>query len=177
MTKITIHINGKEIAAQISDEAAVELLQGKKTGYERVAKGEEYFCEDHDGFTVSCIEDGSVTCNTRYRNGNYTNDHTIGQGNTRADKLIAQLRQWQALNDALVDWSILRKRRWYIWYNYEDENIEVACHRSGRDMAVTYFSSEEKAKEAAEVFHDELTWYFTEYRSRLDEPVRVKDTQ
>ena len=33
-----------------------------------------------------------------------------------------------------------------------------------------YFSSKEKVQKVIDVFYNELTWYFTEYMQRLDEP-------
>lgn len=168
MTNITIHINGKEIAAQISDEAAAELLQEKRTGYERVARGEKYFREGCDSGIDEGPEENSAFDDEIYEVADYYSDKTISDNNARADKLMRQLRQWQALNDAPVDWSCV-KQKWQIQYNYIQKIFFVEKYYHIRTIANIYFSSHKKAQEAIDVFRDELTWYFTEYRSRLDE--------
>ena len=171
MTNITIHINGKEIAAQISDEAAAELLQEKKTGYERVEKGECYYIVLNNGFTPKRVDDRDSCDNTFYSTANYYSDEIIAENNARANKLMRQLRRWQALNDAPVDWTD-RKNKYDINFDYGFHQLGFCNWSICRRPGVIYFSSKEKAEEAIEVFRDELTWYFTKYRQRLDEPGR-----
>lgn len=176
MQNITIHINGKEIAAQISDGAAAELLQERKTGYERVEKGKNYYRSQWFGNAMMSIEECLPPDDAYYEEAaDYYSDQTIAENNARADRLMRRLRQWQALNDEPVDWSDPYNHKWYIWYDYVDEILEAEWHRSYRNAGVIYFTSHNKAEEAIEVFRDELTWYFTEYRQRLDEPNRTDE--
>ena len=89
-----------------------------------------------------------------------------------SDRLLRQLRQWQALNDKSIsveDWEDNDKDKWCIMYGYGAEELYVNWFYSVRLHNVIYFTTKEKAEEAIEVFKDELLWYFTEYVQRLDE--------
>lgn len=174
--KIQININGKNINAEISEEDAKELgltEERSRTGYERVDEDESYFIDDtiNDGYEV--IGDGGTLVNNLYYiNGNYYNDKTIVENNARADRLLRQLRQWQALNDKSIsveDWEDNDKDKWCIMYGYGAEELYVNWFHSARLHNVIYFTTKEKAEEAIEQFKDELIWYFTEYVQRLDE--------
>lgn len=171
--QVTISANGKNIKAEISEEQAkiLGLVEDKpKTGYERVDEGESYFVDDtiNDGHEV--LGGGALVNNLYYINGNYYNDKTIVENNARADRLLRQLRQWQAQNDEVIskeDWNNESKKKWFIIYSSEEMYAEY--YYIMRLPNTIYFATKEKAEEAIEVFKDELLWYFTEYVQRLDE--------
>lgn len=94
------------------------------------------------------------------------------ENNARADRLLRQLRQWQALNDkpiSVEDWNNESKKKWFIIYSYSSEEMYAEYYYIMRLPNTIYFATKEKAEEAIEVFRDELLWYFTEYVQRLDE--------
>lgn len=94
------------------------------------------------------------------------------ENNARADRLLRQLRQWQALNDkpiSVEDWNNESKKKWFIIYSYSSEEMYAEYYYIMRLPNTIYFATKEKAEEAIEVFKDELIWYFTEYVQRLDE--------
>ena len=174
--KVTINANGTTIQAEISEEQLKELGLAEdkpKTGYERVDEDESYFVDDtiNDGYEV--IGDGGTLVNNLYYiNGNYYNDKTIVENNARADRLLRQLRQWQAQNDEVIskeDWNNESKKKWFIIYSYSSEEMYAEYYYIMRLPNTIYFATKEKAEEAIEVFKDELLWYFTEYVQRLDE--------
>lgn len=173
--QVTISANGKNIKAEISEEQAkiLGLAEDKpKTGYERVDEDESYFVDDtiNDGHEV--LGGGALINNLYYINGNYYNDKTIVENNARADRLLRQLRQWQAQNDepiSISDWKNNNILKYYIDYDYFNNMVFVTYTTRYRCLNNVYFTSEEKAQEAIEVFKDELIWYFTEYVQRLDE--------
>lgn len=172
--QVTINANGKSIKAEITEEQAkiLGLVEDKpKTGYERVDEDEGYFVDDtiNDGHEV--LGGGALVNNLYYINGNYYNDKSIVENNARADRLLRQLRQWQASHDkaiTLTDWKT-NTNKYKIKYNYVDNCPFVCIERNLRDPNIVYFSSNKKAEDAIEVFRDELLWYFTEYVQRLDE--------
>ena len=178
--KIQININGKNINAEISEEDAKVLgmvdkrpRTGYERGYERVDEYESYFIDDtiNDGYEV-IGDEGTLVNNLYYNNGNYYNDKSIVENNARADRLLRQLRQWQALNDKPIsqsDWEDNGKNKWCILYSYGAEKLYVDYFHYIRLHNAIYFTTKEKAEEAIEVFKDELIWYFTEYVQRLDE--------
>lgn len=173
--QVTINANGKNIQAEISEEQAkiLGLITDKpKTGYERVDEDESYFVDDtiNDGHEV--LGGGALVNNLYYINGNYYNDKTIVENNARADRLLRQLRQWQALNDKPIsqsDWEDNGKNKWCILYSYGAEKLYVDYFHYIRLHNVIYFTTKEKAEEAIEQLKEELLWYFTEYQQRIDE--------
>lgn len=173
--QVELKANGKTVQVEMTEEQAkiLGLITDKpKTGYERVDEDESYFVDDtiNDGHEV--LGGGALVNNLYYINGNYYNDKTIVENNARADRLLRQLRQWQALNDKSIsveDWEDNDKDKWCIMYGYGAEELYVNWFHSARLHNVIYFTTREKAEEAIEQFADELIWYFTEYVQRLDE--------
>lgn len=140
------------------------------TGYERAKNGGSYW-SDSDGSVYANKDSNNVVDNNCYNGAYYYTAETIAKNNSRADRLMRRLRQWQALNDEPVDWSD-EDSKWVIYHYYKDGELYSVDSCTTRDLGVIYFSTQEKAEEAIEVFRDELEWYFTEYQSRLDEPRR-----
>lgn len=173
--QVELKANGKTVQVEMTEEQAkiLGLITDKpKTGYERVDEDESYFVDDtiNDGHEV--LGGGALVNNLYYINGNYYNDKTIVENNARADRLLRQLRQWQALNDKPIsqsDWEDNGKNKWCILYSYGAEKLYVDYFHYIRLHNVIYFTTREKAEEAIEQFADELIWYFTEYVQRLDE--------
>ena len=183
--KVELKVNDKSVQAEIPEEQLKEtvlfeqlkklgLIEDKpKTGYERREE-----CNNKKYYFVNTIDLVIENENTvlfdqnRYDVGNYYSDKTIAENNARADRLLRQLRQWQAQNDepiSVEDWEDNDKDKWCIMYGYGAEELYVNWFYSVRLHNVIYFKSREKAEEAIEAFRDELLWYFTEYVQRLDE--------
>ena len=168
MKEVTVIIDGEEYIARPKNEPVAE--EKPKTGYERLENGEMYFTPNKYGECDVYPEDESPYDKKKYDAANYYNERTIAENIVRADTLMRRLRQWQALNDKSVDWSDAETNKWRIGYNYDGKAFYVDLNSTYRHFGQIYFSSYAKANEAIEVFHDELTWYFTEYQQRLDEP-------
>ena len=110
--KVELKVNDKSVQAEISEGQLKELglveqlkklglLEDKpRTGYE----GREE-CNNKKHYFVNTIdlviEDENTVLfdQNRYDVGNYYSDKTIAENNARADRLLRQLRQWQAQND------------------------------------------------------------------------------
>lgn len=171
--QVELKANGKTVQVEMTEEQLKELGVIKpRTGYERMEKDSTYFFNVASGDTSSTAEAKHTVEQDFYDNGNYYSDCEIAENNARADRLFRQLRRWQALNDKAItkkDWEDINVGKIIIFYNYECCKIRIACRRTMRHPNVVYFTSREKAKEAIEVFKDELLWYFTEYQQRLDE--------
>ena len=173
--QVTISANGKNIKAEISEEQAkiLGLIEEQRTGYERVEKRETYYViNTEDDSMINITEFNDQTDERCYNTGNYYSDKTIAENNARADRLLRQLRQWQAQNDepiSVEDWNNDSKKKWFIIYSYSSEEMYAEYYYIMRLPNTIYFATKEKAEEAIEVFRDELLWYFTEYQQRLDE--------
>ena len=170
MNEITITINGVEYIARPKETVTAETKK-PKTGYERVEFGQQYYSDGSNRSYYEETEEEYDMDDCNYRTACYYSDETIAENNARADDLVRRLRQWQALNDEPVDWGSVEVK-YFIGYDYDTERLAVCCNWTSRHFSLIYFTTEEKAKEAIEVFKDDLLWYFTEYRQRLDEPER-----
>lgn len=173
--KAQITVNGKSIEIEISRNQAKELglIDRETTGYERVKKGEMYYVIDTEyNSMLKITEFNDQEDEQCYNAGNYFNDKIIAENNARADKLLRCLRQWQAQNDkpiSMSDWKNDNISKYYVDYDCFNELFFVTYTVRRRSLNNIYFTSQEKTKEAIEVFKDELLWYFTEYVQRLDE--------
>ena len=173
--KIEITANGKTIQTEINEEQAKILgltIDKPKTGYERVEKGSTYFFNDGLSDMNRTKEEKDIVDQGFYDSGNYYSDYEIAKNNARADRLLRQLRQWQALNDKSIsekDWNDESKKKWFVAYSYGAEKLYADYYYIMRLPNTIHFATKEKAEEAIEVFRDELIWYFVEYQQRLDE--------
>ena len=168
----TLIINGKKYEIQMSEADVAEIEKPRTaTGYERKEEGKEYFMAGYNN-AVGLPEQDDEEDDRHYSVADYYADYNMACNIARADTLMRRLRQWQALNDKPVDWSDTDTGKYFIYYEYEAGVLSVMCNWTVRHIGETYFSTQMKAEEAVKEFEDELIWYFTEYRQRLDEPVR-----
>ena len=155
--------------------ASVTALTSRaRTGYERVKIGEHYYTSAHDSCYSPREEErdsNSGYSDDLFERGDYVNDARLYNDRERARVLHNRMEQWQALNDEPVDWGNKHASKYRIRFDctYMDLFIDGTIIR---DLGVVYFSNAKKAEEAIEVFRDDLMRYYTEYRSRLDEPKR-----
>lgn len=168
--KAKLIIENKEIEIEISEEEYKKLQpsEEKKTGYERVPKRGDYFHESGKGDVESEIEDYYDVDNEHYESANYYSSETVAENNARADKLMRQLRRFAVehredgvnLNDA-------NTRQYCIYYDYGNNTLGTAFTLCAKTFGVICFDSDETALAAINEFHDELIWYFTEYKDSL----------
>ena len=129
--KVTINANGTTIQAEISEEQLKELglIEEQPTGYERVKKGETYYVIDTEYNSMSKITEFNDQEDEQcYDTGNYYSDKTIAENNARADRLLRQLKQWQAQNDKAIsisDWKNEGIIKYFIAYNYRSSLFEI----------------------------------------------------
>ena len=168
--KAKLIIEGKEIEVEISEEEYKKLQspEEKKTGYERVPESDVYFYAHPSG----CVETTCEACydidDECYESANYYSDKTVAENNTRADKLMRQLRRFSVEHrERGVNLNDTNTEKYYIYYDYVSNKFGVAFTFYARVFGVMYFDSEETANAAINEFHDELIWYFTEYKDSL----------
>lgn len=170
MNDIQLIIDGKEYICRPVEETDAVESERPRTGYERVDADEDCW-HIYDERVEECYEDGCGNNDDIYAAGNYYNDEQLAIDNGRAEMLMRRIRQWQALNDEPVNWEDDNTEQWYIAYKYtECELLLFVATSDVRNIGNVYFSSSQAADEARDIFRDELMWYFTEYRQRLDEP-------
>ena len=168
--KAKLIIEGKEIEIEISEEEYKKLQspEEKKTGYERVPESDVYFYTYPSG----CVETTCETCydidDECYESANYYSDKTVAENNTRADKLMRQLRRFAVEHrEHGVNLNDINTEKYYMYYDYDDNELGVSFVFRTRNFGAIYFGSEETANAAIDKFRDELIWYFTEYKDSL----------
>ena len=165
--KATLIIEGKEIEIEISEEE-YKKLHPSETGYERVAESDIYFYANTKGDIETACEDCYDIDDEYYESANYYSDKTVAENNARADKLMRQLRRFSVEHrERGVNLNDTNTEKYYIYYDYVSNKFGVAFTFYARVFGVMYFDSEETANAAIDEFHDELIWYFTEYKDSL----------
>lgn len=168
--KAKLIIEGREIEVEISEEECkkIQLLEEKKTGYERVPKNGKYFYEFGKGDVESDVEDCYDIDDEYYESANYYSDKTVAENNARADKLMRQLRRFSVEHRGRgVDFNSTKTAKHYIFYDCIHDELDITFTFFARVFGMVYFDSEETAQAAIDEFRDELIWYFTEYKDSL----------
>ena len=168
--KAKLIIEDREIEIEISEEEYKKLhpSEEKKTGYERVPKNGKYFYEFGKGDVESDIEDCYDIDDECYESANYYSDKTIAENNIRADKLMRQLRRFSVEHrEHGVNLNSTETKKHYIYYDCVRDELRTTYTFYAGVFGVIYFDSEETAQAAIDEFHDELIWYFTEYKDSL----------
>lgn len=168
--KAKLIVDGKEFPIEIQDPELQKLLTPqKKTGYERVDDEQIYWVQNMIGGICWANESICFTGNNEYYNSaNYYSDDTIAKNNARADNLMRQLRRFAVEHRKKnIDWDDKEKRKYNIYYDYSKHEIMVDQNIYYRYYGIIYFDSVQIAQLAIDTFHDELVWYFTEYKDSL----------
>lgn len=168
--KAKLIIEGKEIEVEISEEEYKKLQpsEEKKTGYERVPDLDIYFYVHSGGYVGTASEHYCNIDNEYYKLANYYSDKTVAENNTRADKLMRQLRRFSVEHRGNgVNFNSTETAKHYIYYDCIHDELKTVFTFYAKTFGTILFDSEETAQAAIDEFHDELIWYFTEYRDSL----------
>lgn len=165
--KAKLIVNNQEIEVEISEEE-YKKLQPRKTGYERVKDKDICYIVSRIGRVGSNWEQHSSFDNMYYEVANYYSDKTVAENNARADKLMRQLRRFSVEHrEKELDWKDMRASKHVIYFDYEINDMNVDFIWSTKYFGDIAFDSQETAQLAIDTFHDELIWYFTEYKDSL----------
>lgn len=168
--KARLIVDGKEIEVEISEEEYKKLQSSeeKKTGYERVSEDDDYFYASSRGYVETACEDCYDVDDEYYESANYYSDKTVAENNARADKLMRQLRRFAVKHrEDGTDFNDINTAKFYIYYEYRNNKLEIASTFSAEVFGTIHFDSKEAIQAAIDEFHDELIWYFTEYKDSL----------
>lgn len=161
-------VEGKEFPIEIHDPELQKLLKlQKKTGYEKVGEGHTYSYVNTYG-EIKTLDHQDFDDDKRYDEANYYSDYYVAENNARADKLMRQLRRFAVKhreND--LKWGNEEVKKYCLIYEHDLKAIRVDYWYISQTFGAIWFDSEESAKLAIETFHDELIWYFTEYKDSL----------
>ena len=165
--KAKLIIKGKEIEIEISEEE-YKKLQPSKTGYERVPESDIYFYANTKGDVETACEDCYDIDDEYYESANYYSDKTVAENNARADKLMRQLRRFAVQHrEPGINFNNANTAKFYIICDYENDELRATYTSYAKVFGAIYFDSREVANAAIDKFHDELIWYFNEYKDSL----------
>ena len=165
--KAKLIIEGKEIEIEISEEE-YKKLHPSETGYERVPESDIYFYANTKGDVETACEDCYDVDDEYYESANYYSDKTVAENNARADKLMRQLRRFAVQHkEPGINFNNANTAKFYIICDYENDELRATYTSYAKVFGAIYFDSREVANAAIDKFHDELIWYFNEYKDSL----------
>ena len=165
--KAKLIIKGKEIEIEISEEE-YKKLHPSETGYERVPEGNSFFCISPNDVASFTIDQHKLIDDNYYESANYYSSEIVAKNNARADKLMRQLRRFSVEHrECGVDFNSTKTEKHYIYYDCIHDELKTVFTFCAKTFGTILFDSEETANAAIDEFHDELMWYFTEYKDSL----------
>ena len=165
--KAKLIIEGKEIEIEISEEE-YKKLHPSETGYEREVESDIYFSPNTKGDVETACEDCYDVDDEYYESANYYSDKTVAENNARADKLMRQLRRFAVQHkEPGINFNNATTEKYYIICDYENDELRATYTSYAKVFGAIYFDSREVADAAIDKFHDELIWYFNEYKDSL----------
>lgn len=165
--KAKLIIEGKEIEIEISEEE-YKKLQPSETGYERVLPDNGFYYATSRGHIESGIDAYDYIDNEYYESANYYSSETVAENNIRADNLMRQLRRFAVEHrERGIDLNDMNTKKFFVTYNYENNEIQPGYTLQVKSFGTICFDTREATQAAIDKFHDELIWYFTEYKDSL----------
>lgn len=162
MKTITLIIDGKEIEAQVNEEDLKEVE--KKREFRRSKKGESYFFINpylEPRVDIDFFDKGDRKI---FNSGNYFLTEKECADAARVVSLWLRMKRFaDEYNKETLKFSDCC-RKYFVVYDFSSEVLQIDWRYSCQDMFQIYFDSKETAQKAIDKFHDELMWYFIEYR-------------
>ena len=156
-------VEGKEFPIEIQDPELQKLLAPqKKTGYERVELDERFYSVRADNSIFAPLDGRSLEHNSYYDTANYYSSQTVAENNARADELMRQLRRFAVEHrNGGLDYDC------GVYTIHWDGKLITTIRQYSKDFGNILFDSCNTCNLAIQTFHDELIWYFTEYKDSL----------
>ena len=168
--KAKLIIEGKEIEIEISEEEYKKLQpsEEKKTGYERIPESSDYFYVSARGCVGIDFDNYYNVDDECYESANYYSSDIVAENNARADKLMRQLRRFSVEHrENGINLNDTNTKKFFVTYNYENNELQPGYTLQVKAFGTICFDSREATQAAIDEFHDELIWYFTEYKDSL----------
>lgn len=167
--KVQMTYNGKTVEVEVADEQFEKMFveEKKNTGYEKVEEGKQYLYVDSFGNVSPVVAGWTLNWdNKRYENANYFSDKEVAENMARAQRL------WNKIHRRSVEMCEPVYQRkdgslYTICFDPQDNKI-FADDWITRHFGEIYFDTEEHGNQVINEFHDELLWYFTQFKDRAD---------
>ena len=137
-----------------------EYVENQLTGWERVDKGEDYMAIDHASISTFINYDDKYD-DKLYEFANYFSTEGKAEEIRFKQMLFRKLQRFSDENGGNeIDWNDAHCK-YSIKYAYDDNNLFIGWNYDVKEVGVVYFVHEEIAKQAIELFRDDLIKYFT----------------
>jgi len=160
--EIELTVNGKSVIAHVDESQLIAAMKKpkKKTGYEHRNSGYYYVYTNGEvkyaGGPIAGIGEEEYKC------GNMYTDKSVAENNARADELMRDLRRFAAEHGGFPSYKTYKYSAYEI--TYLEMSGELSITRAfANHVGNVLFMTKEAAQLAADIFHDKLIWYFTEY--------------
>ena len=160
--------DGREIQVELSEKDVDAIVKPKKTGWERVEPGQCYCYITGGGFVPPEKEKQNESDTFYYNNANYFADRDLANDQARAISLWLRIKRWAAEHCEPVDWKSRSEKYSFYWDHMEKRVCVSGISIVYRMAFAVYFDTPDHADQCIEEFKNELTWYFTECKDRMD---------
>ena len=161
--KITVEYEGQPIVVDIPDETLKQIAdrQKKKTGWEKPSDTDPFYLIDEECRVKSYgFLNGGRSSERCYHVGNCFTSLKFAETIARYQSLDLRIRR----RIAEICEPVKDDDAYVIRYNVDSlESTCMSCNYGG-----WRFDTEKHAKQIIEEFKDELIWYFTEFKDRMD---------
>jgi hypothetical protein len=165
--KVNVNYKGKSVELDIPDEKLEELVKERKqTGWEKPKIHGPYNTIQDDGFVCCSNWRNGPSDNELYLRGNFFTSRELAENIARYQTLDLRIRRRIAEICEPVDWSNPYAYAYGIVYSPHDKIITPASCTIKCNGWIC--DTREHAEQIIEEFKDELTWYFTEFKDRMD---------
>lgn len=131
------------------------------TGWERVGENESYYNISCNCYVEKLIEERCMEDKYYYEDANYFSTEEKAEEINFKQTLFRKLQRFSDENGGNeIDWNDAHCK-YSIKYAYDDNNLFIGWNYDVKEVGVVYFVHEEIAKQAIELFRDDLIKYFT----------------
>lgn len=159
------------VDVDISEEEWKDVLKAhipRKNGYEKTNAAHKYYFVNSLNEVVCDVDCSDPDNYARYNAANYYSDEEVAENNARADKLMRQLRRFAVEHrERDIDWDNSEENKYVITFNHALDRLGAEENQALQSFGSIVFNTRELAQLAADTFHDELMWYFIEYKDSL----------
>lgn len=171
MIKVNLTYEGQTITIGVPEEELKKLFpKKKKTGYERVEdRNTPYWSIGNLVGAEWHVDDSRSNYDDEvYENANYYSDKTVAENMARAQRLWYKIHR-RAVELCEPVYLNNEGKIYTICFANVKNKIDIyADSWVVRHFGEIYFDTEEHCQQVINEFHDELLWYFTQFKDRAD---------
>lgn len=166
--KIKAEYKGKTVEIDIPDEKLEELVkEQKKTGWEKPQNDNYYWYIGSDNCVFREVWKDGLFDNIRCDKGNCFTSKELADNIARYQSLDRRIRRRIAEICEPVDWNKTEQRKWTIDFIHSQKHIATYGYTSVQ-FGTWLCDTEAHAEQIINEFREELMWYFTEFKDRMD---------